>query len=234
MGKKYIVMVDDNYHYMNEDERYKHGEYDTPEEAISVCKKIVECSIEYENGATPGELYSNYCMFGEDPFIIGDVGFSGRDYAKEYCEKLCQENNKSSLEKALEIAFVAHIGQKDKSGADYIMHPIRVMERGETEIEKICGILHDVVEDSDLTFEDLKKEGFSNDVISVLKCLTKVSEDEDYDNFIDRVIQNPVATKVKLNDLLDNMDITRLKELTEGDMKRLNKYLKAYWKLKNK
>lgn len=226
-------MVDDNYHYMNEDERYKHGEYDTPEEAISVCKKIVECSIEYENGATPGELYSNYCMFGEDPFIIGDVGFSGRDYAKEYCEKLCQEN-KSSLEKALEIAFVAHIGQKDKSGADYIMHPIRVMERGETEIEKICGILHDVVEDSDLTFEDLKKEGFSNDVISVLKCLTKVSEDEDYDNFIDRVIQNPVATKVKLNDLLDNMDITRLKELTEGDMKRLNKYLKAYWKLKNK
>lgn len=139
----------------------------------------------------------------------------------------------STLDKALEIAFVAHIGQKDKSGADYIMHPIRVMERGETEIERICGLLHDVVEDSDLTFEDLKNEGFSDDVISVLQCLTKISDNEDYDNFIDRVIQNPIAIKVKLNDLLDNMDITRLKELNEGDMKRLNKYLKAYWKLKN-
>lgn len=138
----------------------------------------------------------------------------------------------STLEKALEIAFVAHTGQKEKSGADYILHPIRVMERGETEIEKICGVLHDVVEDSDLTFDDLKNEGFSNDVISVLKCLTKISDDEDYDNFIDRVIQNPIAIKVKINDLLDNMDITRLKEIDERDMKRLNKYLKAYLKLK--
>jgi len=139
----------------------------------------------------------------------------------------------STLEKALKIAFVAHKGQKDKSGADYIMHPIRVMQKGETEIEKICGLLHDVVEDSDLTFEDLKNEGFSNEVISILKCLTKISDNEDYDNFIDRVIQNPIAIKVKLNDLLDNMDITRLKELNEEDMKRLNKYLKAYWRLKN-
>ena len=78
------------------------------------------------------------------------------------------------------------------------------------------------------------KRRFSNDVISVLKCLTKISEDEDYENFIERVIQNPIAIKVKLNDLLDNMDITRLNELNEGDMKRLNKYLKAYRKLKDK
>lgn len=86
-------MVDDNFHYMDKDERYKHGEYDTPEEALGVCKKIVESSIRYEEGATPEELYSNYCMFAEDPFIIGDVWFSGRDYAKEYCEKLCKEIN---------------------------------------------------------------------------------------------------------------------------------------------
>jgi (p)ppGpp synthase/HD superfamily hydrolase len=138
----------------------------------------------------------------------------------------------STLEKALEIAFVAHKGQKDKSGADYILHPIRVMQRGKTEIEKICGLLHDVVEDSDLTFEDLENEGFSKDVISVLKCLTKTSENEDYDSFIDRVIQNPIAIKVKINDLLDNMDITRLRELSERDLKRLNKYLKAYSVLK--
>jgi len=133
----------------------------------------------------------------------------------------------SMIEKALEIAMKAHNGQKDKSGNDYIFHPIRVMERGKTEIEKICGLLHDVVEDSDLTFEDLKKEGFSDDVISTLRCLTKESENEDYDLFIERVIQNPVAVKVKMNYLLDNMDITRLKELNEQDINRLNKYLKA-------
>ena len=154
-----------------------------------------------------------------------------KNIAKKFAEK--KINDMSTLAKAIEIALKAHNDQKDKAGADYILHPISVMERGETEIKKICGLLHDVVEDSKLTFEDLKNKVFSNDVISVLKCLTKISEDEDYDNFIERVIQNPIATKVKLNDLLDNMDITRLKELNEGDMNRLNKYLKAYWKLKN-
>ncbi len=140
----------------------------------------------------------------------------------------------STLEKALEIALSAHKGQKDKAGADYILHPIRVMQKGETEIEKICGLLHDVVEDSDWTFEGLKKAGFSRDVISALKCLTKESDNENYDAFTDRVIENPVAVKVKINDLLDNMDITRMKEFDEKDMKRLNKYLKAYRKLNSK
>lgn len=73
-----------------------------------------------------------------------------------------------------------------------------------------------LVEDSAQTFESLKKEGFSEDIISVLKCITKESDNEDYDTFINRVIQNPIAVKVKINDLLDNMDITRLKELNEG------------------
>ncbi|MEJ5306660.1 MAG: hypothetical protein WHV63_12105, partial [Ignavibacteria bacterium] len=89
----------------------------------------------------------------------------------------------ATLEKALEIAINAHKGQKDKAGMEYILHPIRVMLRGETEIEKICGILHDVIEDSNLTFEDLRNEGFSEEVISVLKLLTKESENEDYDKF---------------------------------------------------
>ena len=115
---------------------------------------------------------------------------------------------------------------------EYILHPFRVMERGKTETEKICGVLHDVVEDSDWTLEALENEGFSSEVISTLRCVTKKSEDEDYDKFIDRIIQNPIAVRVKINDLLDNMDITRLKELNEWDLKRLNKYLKAYWKLK--
>ena len=140
----------------------------------------------------------------------------------------------STLTKAIEIAVSAHKGQKDKSGADYILHPLRVMGRGETEVEKICGVLHDVIEDSDWTFEKLKSEGFSVEVIDVLRCVTKKSEEEDYDIFIDRVIQNPTAIRVKINDLLDNLDVTRLVELNEWDLKRLNKYLTAYWKLKKK
>ncbi|RRD78463.1 phosphohydrolase [Tannerella forsythia] len=137
----------------------------------------------------------------------------------------------STIEKAIEIAVAAHKGQKDKSGAEYILHPLRVMERGKSEIEKICGVLHDVVEDSEWTFEMLKNEGFSDEVIAVLRCVTKESEKEDYDVFINRIAQNPIAVEVKINDLLDNMDITRLKELNEQDVKRLNKYLKAFWKL---
>jgi (p)ppGpp synthase/HD superfamily hydrolase len=138
----------------------------------------------------------------------------------------------STLAKAIEIAVFAHKSQKDKSGAEYILHPLRIMERGKTEVEKICGILHDVVEDSNWTFEALENEGFSAEVIAVLRCVTKKSEDEEYDKFIDRIIQNPIAVQVKINDLLDNMNITRFEELNEWDLKRLNKYLQAYWKLK--
>lgn len=134
----------------------------------------------------------------------------------------------STIERAIEIAVLAHKGQKDKSGVEYILHPLRVMERGKTEVEKICGVLHDVVEDSDWTIDDLKNEGFSEEVISVIKCLTKESDNEDYDEFIERIAKDPIATKVKLNDLLDNMDITRLNELTDQDLHRLNKYLRAY------
>ena len=137
----------------------------------------------------------------------------------------------STIERAIEIALLAHIGQKDKSGVEYILHPLRVMERGKTEVEKICGVLHDVVEDSDWTIEDLINEGFSEEVISVIKCLTKETDNEDYDEFIERIAKDPIATKVKLNDLLDNMDITRLNELSEQDLHRLNKYLRAYKKL---
>jgi len=119
----------------------------------------------------------------------------------------------STLEKAIEIAIKAHRGQTDKSGAPYILHPLRVMERGNTDIEKICGILHDVIE--------------------VLKLVTKESENEDYNHFIERIIINTTAIKVKINDLKDNLDITRFETLNENDLKRLNKYLAAYKTLTN-
>ncbi len=137
----------------------------------------------------------------------------------------------STLERAIEIASEAHKGQYDKAGNDYIGHPLRVMDMGRSEEEKIVGVLHDVVEDTDWTFEMLAAEGFSQDIIAALKCVTKISENENYDDFIERVKKNPLAAAVKINDLSDNMDIRRLPYLSDKDVKRLKKYLKAYKKL---
>lgn len=137
----------------------------------------------------------------------------------------------STLQRAIEIATEAHKGQLDKSGKDYIGHPLRVMEMGKTENEKIVGVLHDVIEDTDWTFEALAEEGFSKDVIDALRCVTKLSENENYDDFIERIKKNPLAVAVKINDLSDNMDIRRLPYLSDKDVKRLKKYLKAYKKL---
>lgn len=137
----------------------------------------------------------------------------------------------STLERAIEIATEAHKGQFDKAGRDYIGHPLRVMEMGKTEEEKIVGILHDVIEDTDWTFEKLADEGFSDEVIAALRCVTKISENENYDDFIDRVKKNPLAVAVKINDLTDNMDIRRLPYRSDKDVKRLKKYLKAYKRL---
>lgn len=137
----------------------------------------------------------------------------------------------STLERAIQIATEAHKGQLDKAGRDYIGHPLRVMEMGKTEDEKIVGVLHDVIEDTGWTFEMLEAEGFSREVIEALKCVTKLSENENYDDFIERVKKNPLAVAVKINDLTDNMDIRRLPYLSDKDVKRLKKYLKAYKKL---
>lgn len=131
------------------------------------------------------------------------------------------------LEKAIQIAFEAHQRQTDKAGAPYILHLIRVMNAGQTDNEKICGILHDLVEDTKWTFEDLKKEGFSEEIINALECVTK-QPNEPYSQFIERIKKNPLAVKVKINDLKDNMDITRLTFITEKDTQRLNKYINAY------
>lgn len=137
----------------------------------------------------------------------------------------------STLVRAIEIATEAHKGQYDKAGNDYIGHPLRVMEMGKTENEKIVGVLHDVVEDTDWTFEALAAEGFSEEVIAALRCVTKLSENENYDDFIERVKKNTLAVAVKINDLSDNMDIRRLPYLSDKDVKRLKKYLKAYKRL---
>jgi (p)ppGpp synthase/HD superfamily hydrolase len=135
------------------------------------------------------------------------------------------------LEKAIELALKAHNGQKDRYGKSYILHSLRVMMKMENENEMIAAVLHDVVEDSDLTLTDLKKEGFSNEIIDAIDCLTK-REGEDYFNYINRAISTPLSKKVKLADLEDNMDIRRVDVLTEKDMERLIRYLKAWSMIK--
>jgi len=134
----------------------------------------------------------------------------------------------ATLDRAIRIAVKAHKGQTDKYGNPYILHPMRVMGMGRTDEEKIVGILHDVVEDTDWTFDDLREEGFSERVIAALDCVTKRSDDEDYDEFVARTRTNALAIRVKLNDLTDNMDSRRMGEVKEKDIKRLNKYLRAY------
>ena len=137
----------------------------------------------------------------------------------------------ATIERAIEIATEAHRGQLDKAGNEYIGHPLRVMAMGKTTEEKIVGILHDVVEDSSWTFERLAAEGFSAPIIEALRCLTKQPDSEPYDKYIARIKHNPLAVAVKLNDLTDNMDIRRLPYLSDKDVKRLKKYLKAYKQL---
>lgn len=137
------------------------------------------------------------------------------------------------LNRAIEIAIEAFKDKKDKFGNPYLMHLMNVMNKGRSENEKIAGILHDLVEDiPGWSFERLSAEGFSDEVIEALRCVTKLSEEEDYDLFIERVKTNALAIKVKIADLEDNLDVRRIPELNDKDLKRLNKYLKAYRDLK--
>lgn len=130
-----------------------------------------------------------------------------------------------STRKAMLIAFNAHYGQYDKSGVPYIYHPIHLAEQMETEPECIVALLHDVVEDTDITFEELEKE-FSTEVIEALKLLTH-DKSVPYMDYVKNLKSNPISRKVKLADLRHNSDKTRLDEITEKDRKRNEKYARA-------
>ena len=138
----------------------------------------------------------------------------------------------ATLEKAIEIAARAHREQQDKNGAPYILHPLRIMTRMPTLETMIIAVLHDVVEDSDVTLNDLRMEGFSDAIVAGVDCLTRRSR-EDYADYIERVKQNPLAVQVKLGDLEDNMNLQRLDRLKEADFKRVMKYHHTFQLLKN-
>lgn len=132
----------------------------------------------------------------------------------------------STLEKAIIIAAKAHEGQSDKAGEPYILHPLRIMLRLSSTEERVVAVLHDVVEDSDISLEDLRAEGFSEKIIEAIHSVTK-EPGESYEDFINRALSNPIARRVKLVDLEDNSNLSRIKDPTDIDLKRIEKYRKA-------
>ena len=135
------------------------------------------------------------------------------------------------LNKAIELAHIAHKGQLDKGGHPYINHPLRVMNNVETMEEKIVAVLHDVVEDSEITLEDLRIAKFSDRIIAAIDAITKL-EGEKREDYLQRVIGNPIALRVKIADMTDNADISRIPNPTDRDRERIRIYKKTLLKLK--
>ena len=129
----------------------------------------------------------------------------------------------SLIEKAIAIAVEAHKGQEDKAGDPYILHPLRVMFQMETREEMIAAVLHDVLEDTPITPDQLKEKGFSETVLEALDSVTKKAG-EKYEDFVQRAALHPIGKKIKLADLRDNMDLSRLEKITDQDIERVKKY----------
>jgi (p)ppGpp synthase/HD superfamily hydrolase len=136
------------------------------------------------------------------------------------------------LERAIALAVEKHAGQSDKSGAPYILHPLRMMTRMKTPETMMIAVLHDVVEDTETTLADLRQGGFPESVVAAVDALSR-REDESYEDFTIRAGANVLARPVKIADLEDNMNLLRLGTtgLAEKDVKRLNRYLRAWTKL---
>ena len=128
--------------------------------------------------------------------------------------------------KAITVAYNAHQGQLDRAGLPYILHPLHVAEQMKDEDTCVVALLHDVIEDTDLTLENLREYGFTEAQIEGVRVMTR-EEDEDYFEYIKSVKTNPLALAVKLEDLKHNSDVTRIIEMTDKDLQRIEKYKKA-------
>ena len=135
----------------------------------------------------------------------------------------------NDLEKAIQLAVEAHAGDTDKAGATYIRHPLRLMQQMETETERVVAVLHDVVEDTAHDLDDIEEE-FGAEVRDAVDAVTK-REGEEYDDLIDRAAANPVSCSVKIADLEDNMDVTRLNSVDADLGERLEKYHRSWERL---
>ncbi|QJI31810.1 GTP pyrophosphokinase [Pseudomonas sp. ADAK18] len=132
----------------------------------------------------------------------------------------------SILDAAITLACRIHTGQVDKSGKPYILHPLRLMLRFETLDEQIVSVLHDVVEDGNVTLDELRHLGLCEHVVHAIDCLSK-RPGEDYEDFIARIRPDELARKVKIEDIRDNLNLTRLPTLEAKDLERVAKYHKA-------
>ena len=135
--------------------------------------------------------------------------------------------------KAMKLCFAAHKEQKDKSGLPYVFHPFHLAEQMETEETAVVALLHDVVEDTDYTLEDLAAMGFGKIIIDALALLTH-DNSVDYMSYVRKIKENPVATAVKMADLQHNSDLSRLDNIDEKALQRREKYLQAMALLEEK
>ncbi len=135
----------------------------------------------------------------------------------------------NDLERAIQVAVEAHTGDTDKSGATYIRHPLRLMQQMDTEVERVVAVLHDVVEDTAYTLDDIEEQ-FGSEVRDAVDAVTK-RDGEEYERLIDRAASNPIARSVKIADLEDNMDITRLDSVDAELGGRLEKYHRSWKRL---
>lgn len=138
----------------------------------------------------------------------------------------------ATLERAIVIAAKAHEGQVDKAGVPYILHPLRVMFRVTTTEERIAAVLHDVVEDTDITIDTLRSEGFAEVVLSAIESLTK-RPGEAYEAFVTRAAADPIGRTVKFADLEENSDLSRISKPTAKDYERVEKYRRAMEQIKS-
>ena len=129
----------------------------------------------------------------------------------------------STLERAIEIAAAAHAGRTDKAGQPYILHPLRVMLRVDTDVERMAAVLHDVVEDTPVTLERLTSEGFPPSVVAAVEALTK-RDGETREDAARRAVRDSIARNVKLADNAENLDLSRIAKPTEKDYARLEEY----------
>lgn len=143
-----------------------------------------------------------------------------------------KEDYAKLLDKAALICVTKHQGQRDKMGRAYFQHPMRVAMRCSSDDEKIVAMLHDTIEDTDLTPENLLIHGFPQYIVEAVLSVTKI-DGESYEDFIARAKENPIGRIVKIHDLEDNLDITRLHDITPHTAARLTKYLNALRTLKS-
>lgn len=132
------------------------------------------------------------------------------------------------LEKAIALALRAHSGQVDRYGQPYILHPLFVMQQMDSDEERIAAVLHDVVEDSEITLDDLRAEGFPAESIEAVRLMTHDKQQTSYEVYVAALKPNPIARKVKVADLQHNMDIRRMDRVRPEDVDRLQRYHQAW------